>query len=346
MMNDQDIILKVKNLNVRFRVGDDKIHIVKDVSFDVKRGQTVAVVGESGCGKSVTMGAILRLLDRKAEIQADEISFYEQKNDHAKKIYRIDQIKRSNGKEMNSLRGQRISMVFQDPMTSLDPVHRVGDQVMEVLRQHYKVSKKEAKKKIIELFRKLGISDPEKRFQCYPHELSGGMKQRIVIAIAIICNPDLIICDEPTTALDVTIQAQIIRLLMDLQKKLKNSIILITHNMGIVAEMATDVCVMYMGRIVEMGSKEEVFDNPRHPYTIALLKSVPVLDMEKEAELYSIPGVTPDPKSLIIGCEFADRCEYCCDECRKENIELRESGAKHFVRCIRDVSQLSNRGVC
>lgn len=333
-MNEKNIILKIRNLSTSFLSDNKEIHIVKNVSFDVKRGKTLAIVGESGCGKSVTMNSILKLLGRNAKTDADEIIFYEKQKNGTIKPHHINKIKKQNGKEMNYLRGQKISMVFQDPMSSLDPVYRVGDQVMEGLREHCKISKKEARKKTIEIFKKLGIPDPEKRMNCYPYEFSGGMKQRVVIAIALICNPDLIICDEPTTALDVTIQAQIMDILKELQEQMGISIVLITHNMGLVAQMASDVCVMYMGRIVEKGTSEEVFLNPRHPYTQALLKSVPVLGMANNKKLETIPGITPNPADLKEGCEFADRCMYCKDECRTGRISLYKENENHSVRCL------------
>ncbi len=333
-MAEKNVILEVRDLSVSFVADNRETRIVKNVSFDVKRGKTLAVVGESGCGKSVTMNGILRLLGRNAKMTAEKIAFYEKRPQGDMKVHHIHTFKKANGKEMNYLRGQKISMVFQDPMSSLDPVYRVGDQVMEALRQHNKISRGEARRKTVELFRKLGIPDPEKRMKCYPHEFSGGMKQRVVIAIAMICSPDLIICDEPTTALDVTIQAQIMDILRELQDTLGISIVMITHNMGLVAQMASEVCVMYMGRIVERGAVEDIFDHPRHPYTAALLRSVPVLGADGAARLETIPGVTPDPSELGEGCEFADRCGYCTEECRRGEIPEREAGSGHTVRCI------------
>lgn len=332
-MNDNHIILKVDNLSTKFVTDNKEVKIVKNVSFSVKRGKTLAVVGESGCGKSVTMNSIMRLLGKNVRIQADDIAFYEQKAEGDIQVHHINQFKKSNGKEMNYLRGYKMSMVFQDPMSSLNPVYKVGDQVMEGLRQHCKMSKKEAREKTLELFEKLGIPDPENRMNCYPYEFSGGMKQRVVIAIAIICNPDLIICDEPTTALDVTIQAQIMDILVELQEQMGISIILITHNMGLVAQAAHEVCVMYMGRIVEKGRVEDIFDDSRHPYTNALLKSVPVLGAAHK-KLETIPGATPDPEKLKEGCEFAERCSFCTQECLVGDIKEHKVKPDHMVRCI------------
>ena len=236
---------------------------------------------------------------------------------------------------MRALRGPDMSMVFQDPMSSLNPVYKVGDQVAEGLIQHTGMKKKEARQKVLEMFRKLGIPDPEERIDNYPHQFSGGMKQRVVIAIAMICNPELIICDEPTTALDVTIQAQIMELLKDLQVKEGKSIVLITHNMGLVAEMADEVCVMYMGRVVEFGSLEDVFDRTSHPYTKALLRSVPVLGLADGQKLETIPGSTPNPANLKPGCEFADRCPECTAACREKDIPTFEISPGHRVRCLK-----------
>ncbi len=226
-------------------------------------------------------------------------------------------------------------MVFQDPMSSLNPVYKVGAQVAEGLIQHTGMKKKEAEKKVLEMFRKLGIPDSETRINDYPHQFSGGMKQRVVIAIAMICNPEVIIADEPTTALDVTIQAQIMELMKELQIKDHKSIILITHNMGLVAEMADEVCVMYMGRVVEFGSLEDIFEKPSHPYTEALLRSVPVLGLAEGQELETIPGVTPNPADLGPGCEFAGRCPFCEQRCQKRDIPSFEISPGHYVRCLR-----------
>lgn len=334
-MKKNDIILDVRNLSTSFCSNKQKTNIVKNVSFQLRRGSCLAVVGESGCGKSVTVHSIVKLLPKNAILKSDGVYYYS-KTDNKKEIveYRLDTMK-NYGEEMRKLRGKEIGMVFQDPMSSLNPVHRVGDQVAENLLQHKKLSKKEALQEVVEMFRKLGIPDPERRVKEYPHQFSGGMKQRVVIAIAMICNPDIIIADEPTTALDVTIQAQIMELMKGLQVRDNKSIILITHNMGLVAEMADDVVVMYMGRVVEFGSLEDIFENPSHPYTKALLRSVPVLGMEEGQELETIPGSTPNPADIITGCEFADRCSECTEECRKKPISYYEISPGHKVRCIK-----------
>ncbi|MCD7908035.1 MAG: ABC transporter ATP-binding protein [Clostridium sp.] len=334
-MDNREIILNVEKLNTTFVSDRKKVRIVKDVSFQVKRGKTLAVVGESGCGKSVTMNSIMRFLGKNALVDAKNIQYNALKNGEVKE-YHLESVKDPNGPDMRALRGPDLAMVFQDPMSSLNPVYKVGDQVAEGLLQHNKgMTKKEAREKVLEMFKKLGIPDPEERIDCYPHQFSGGMKQRVVIAIAMICNPELIICDEPTTALDVTIQAQIMELLKDLQVNDGKSIILITHNMGLVAEMADEVCVMYMGRVVEFGSLEDVFDRTSHPYTRALLRSVPVLGLADGQKLETIPGATPNPSDLKGGCEFADRCPECIELCRRGTIPCYEVGPGHHVRCLK-----------
>lgn len=334
-MDTREIILDVRNLNTSFISDQKEIKIVKDVSFQLKRGKTLAVVGESGCGKSVTMNSIMRFTGKNAIVKADNIQYNALRGDKIEE-YHLEQIDKPNGAKMRALRGADLSMVFQDPMSSLNPVYKVGDQVAEGLLQHNKgMTKAQARERVLEMFKKLGIPDPEERINCYPHQFSGGMKQRVVIAIAMICNPELIICDEPTTALDVTIQAQIMDLLKELQIKEGKSIILITHNMGLVAEMADEVCVMYMGRVVEFGSLEDIFDRTSHPYTKALLRSVPVLGLANGQKLETIPGSTPNPADLKAGCEFADRCPECTDKCRGKVIPTYEVGKGHLVRCVK-----------
>ncbi|MDD7049578.1 MAG: ABC transporter ATP-binding protein [Lachnospiraceae bacterium] len=334
-MDNREIILKVEKLNTTFISDRKEIKIVKDVSFQMRRGTTLAVVGESGCGKSVTMNSIMRFMGKNAIVNAQNIQ-YNALCDGKVREYHLEKIKEANGSQMRALRGPELSMVFQDPMSSLNPVYKVGDQVAEGLLWHNKGMKKaEARQRVLEMFQKLGIPDPKERIDCYPHQFSGGMKQRVVIAIAMICNPKLIICDEPTTALDVTIQAQIMELLKELQVKEGKSIILITHNMGLVAEMADEVCVMYMGRIVEFGSLEDLFDRTSHPYTKALLRSVPVLGLGGGRKLETIPGVTPNPADLGEGCEFADRCQECVERCRKGRIPMFEITPGHRVRCLK-----------
>ena len=335
-MEQKDIVLDVKKLNTSFVSDGKTVRIVKDVSFQLKRGKTLAIVGESGCGKSVTVHSIVKLLPQNARFNAEQV-LYRQLDEKTGKITEFDISKMDpKGKEMRSLRGADLGMVFQDPMSSLNPVYKVGDQVAEALMEHNKgMKKKEALEKVLDMFRKLGIPDPEGRLQDFPHQFSGGMKQRVVIAIAMINNPEIIIADEPTTALDVTIQAQIMELMKELQLNFGKSIILITHNMGLVAEQADEVCVMYMGRIVEFGTLDQIFENPSHPYTQALLRSVPVLGLADDQKLETIPGATPNPATLGVGCEFADRCPECSEACKAKDVPAFEIEPGHRVRCVK-----------
>lgn len=329
-MLNKDIILDIKDLAVYFQYEKKILRAVDGVSFQVKSGKTLGLVGESGCGKSVTANTIVKLNPKSAQITKGSIEFHD--SDGEKVI--LSDLK-SGSKTMRDIRGKEISMIFQNPLASLNPVKSIGFQVMENLRQHEYLSKKEAEKRVIDLLESLGISDAKERFDEYPHQFSGGMKQRVMIAIAMICNPRLLIADEPTTALDVTIQAQIMELMKNLQKRFGTSIILITHNMGLVADMADDIAVMYMGKIVEKGSKEQVFNEPGHPYTQALLKSVPVLGMGSHKRLEPIRGSTPDLLNMHEGCEFMPRCDYCTEKCKTLPPEI-NIGNSHFVRCWKE----------
>ncbi|MDO5047544.1 MAG: ABC transporter ATP-binding protein [Anaerococcus sp.] len=323
-------IIELRNLSTEFKVGKNTIRIVKNVSLDVKKGQILSIVGESGSGKSVTVNSMVNLLPKNGRISSGKSIF---KSKSLNDINILDQ--KPYGKTMRKLRGLEIGMIFQDPMQSLNPVYTVGYQIIENIREHRKISKDEARKIGIEMLRKLGIPEPESRFDNYPHQFSGGMKQRAMIAIAMVNNPDLLIADEPTTALDVTIQAQIMDLMKEMRDKEAKSVILITHNMGLVAEVADQVAVMYMGRIVEYGEVEDIFKNPSHPYTRALLKSVPIPGMDRNEKLATIPGETPDPQSYVKGCEFKSRCKYATEECGKRDIPLYRVEANHLARCIR-----------
>ena len=336
MSNEKrDAVLSVRKLNTSFISDRKEVRIVKDVSFDLRRGTTLAIVGESGCGKSVTVHSIVKLTPRNARVTSEAVTYNELRGDGTVVPHELSSLE-PYGKEMRSLRGPHVGMVFQDPMSSLNPVYRVGAQVAENLLEHNKgMKKQEAMERVLRMFRELGIPDPENRINDYPFQFSGGMKQRVVIALAMICDPEIIIADEPTTALDVTIQAQIMDLMKGLQVNKGKSIILITHNMGLVAEMADDVCVMYMGRVVEFGSIEAVFNRPSHPYTAALLRSVPVLGLKEGQELETIPGATPNPAQLGEGCEFAERCAYCTERCRRGRIPAFEIEPGHRVRCLR-----------
>lgn len=322
-------ILRVKNLQTKFKVGKRTVNAVNGVSYTLKRGKTLGVVGESGCGKSVTAHSVLQLLPKNGAITGGEVEYIRKDGT----VVRLDQMKPKDS-NIRKIRGKEIAMIFQDPMSTLNPVYTVGSQIMENLRHHEKLSKKEARERILQLLQDLGIPDPEARIDEYPHQFSGGMKQRIMIAIAMICKPDILIADEPTTALDVTIQAQILELMRQIQKERGTSVILITHNMGIIAENCDDVAVMYMGRIVEFGTLEQVFSNPLHPYTQMLMRSVPVLGMNKDIELETIPGTTPDASTVFEGCEFANRCAKAKPSCfgRFPVDTVLEDG--HRVRCL------------
>jgi peptide/nickel transport system ATP-binding protein len=324
---NRDIILSINNLHTFFKVGRNFVKAVNGVNLDVKKGRTLGLVGESGCGKSVTAHSIMQLLPKTGHIVDGSVKYRNSED----KIIELSSLKKS-GKEMRSIRGHEIGMIFQDPMASLNPVYTVGAQITEGLLEHEKLSKKEALDRAIEITTTLGIPMAQKRINDYPHQFSGGMKQRVIIAIAMICNPSLLIADEPTTALDVTIQAQILELMQEMQQQNNTSIILITHNMGIVAEAADDIAVMYMGKIVEYGTIRQVFSAPAHPYTKALLKSVPVLGIGKKKRLEPIRGNTPDPSDMPEGCEFALRCDYVTEKCKVAPSDITlEDG--HRVRC-------------
>lgn len=322
-------ILELDKVNVSFNVEGNQIHILRDVSLNVPRGSFLCVVGESGCGKSVTAQAIVQLLPDNGRITSGKITFNNQKD--SIELNKLEKF----GSQMRGIRGAQIGMIFQDTLSSLNPAHKVGRQVAEGLRQHARVSKDQARTRVVELFRKLGISDAPRRYDAYPHEFSGGMRQRVMIAVATICEPDLVIADEPTTALDVTIQAQIMTLLKDLQEKAGKTFILITHNMALVSEVADHVAVMYLGRVVEYGTTEQVLRTPRHPYTRALLESVPTLDADKDLKLKTIVGQTPAPSDVPTGCEFAGRCPYVIDRCKTEQVSMRLLDNGHDVRCLR-----------
>lgn len=329
MANSAENILELKDVNVSFAVESERLHILRDVSLSLPRGSFLCVVGESGCGKSVTAQAIVQLLPDNGGVDSGQILFRD-----GNELVEINKLEKF-GTQMRGIRGAKIGMIFQDTLSSLNPAHKVGRQVAEALTQHMNLSKVEARVKVVELFRKLGIPDPERRYDAYPHEFSGGMRQRVMIAIATVCEPELVIADEPTTALDVTIQAQIMTLLKDLQKSAGKTFILITHNMALVSEVADHVAVMYLGRIVEYGTVAQVLRNPRHPYTQALLQSVPSLEANKDVELKTVEGQTPSPADVTQGCEFAGRCAFAVDACRSEIIELKVFSDNHQVRCAR-----------
>ncbi len=319
-------LLEVRNLKTFFSTRRGEIRSVDDVSFTLEQGETLSLVGESGCGKSVTALSIMRLVSPPGRIVGGEI-FYEGRD-----------LLRFGEAEMRAIRGDDVAMIFQDPMTSLNPVYTVGDQIAEAIRLHLNVSKKEAWNQAVEGMRDVAIPAPEARAGSYPHEMSGGMRQRVMIAMALACDPKLLIADEPTTALDVTIQAQILELLTELREKRNLALLLITHDLGVVAETSDRVAVMYAGKIVEEASARELFNRPRHPYTEGLLRAVPRLDestAEKKRRLRTIEGVVPNPLNLPSGCRFAPRCEHVRDKCREGEIPLIDLGAGHSSRCIR-----------
>ena len=307
-MEEKELILSVKDLNISFKTDNGSVKAVRGVNFDLHKGETIAIVGESGSGKSVTNKAIMGLLASNAVVEEGSI-YYTWNDEYTDEKKEVDLLKLTEEEMQKEIRGRKIAMVFQDPMTSLDPTMTIGKQIMEPMIIHYKKSKDEARKEAIELLKLVGITDAERRMKNYPHQLSGGMRQRIVIAIALSCSPYVLICDEPTTALDVTIQAKILKLIQDIQKKKDLSVIYITHDLGVVAKVADYINVMYAGKIVETGTTEEVFYDPRHPYTWGLLSAMP--DMTTHADmLYTIPGTPPNLAHEIKGDAFARRNEF------------------------------------
>ena len=317
-------LLEVKNLVTQFKVDKNKlISAVDNSSFDLQNGETLAIVGESGSGKSVTALSIMGLVPNPpGHIAGGEIVFEGR-----------DLLKLSKG-EMRSIRGNRISMIFQEPMTSLNPVYTIGQQITESIRLHMHLSRKDAEARAVELLRKVQIPDAEKRLNTYPHQLSGGMRQRVMICMALSGAPKLLIADEPTTALDVTIQAQILDLIRSLRKSEGTSVLFITHDLGVVAEIAQRAIVMYAGSIMEMGKVSEMFRSPRHPYTRGLLGAIPKLATPHGQELYTIPGIVPDLSMLPKGCVFSTRCEHCTEICKQKRPPLRETEDGRRVRCF------------
>lgn len=322
-MNEQNTILAVKNLKVSYHTYAGEVKSVRGVSFDLKRGEALAIVGESGCGKSVTAKSIMGLIKGpQGEIKEGSEILYNDVN-----------ILNYNKKEWQSYKGGECAMIFQDALASLNPTMRVGKQIMENLMAHKNMTKKEAEVEAINMLRLVGIPEPEKRVKQYPHEFSGGMRQRVMIAIAFACDPKLLICDEPTTALDVTIQGQILDIIKELQKKNNTAVIMITHDLGVVANIAQNIAVMYSGMIVESGKCEDIFYRPRHPYTWALIQSVPRLDLENKQVLATIPGAPPDLLNPPVGCPFSTRCQYCMQICKEEVPEKTEFGDGHYAAC-------------
>nr|WP_206529470.1 ABC transporter ATP-binding protein [Brevibacillus sp. SYP-B805] len=308
-------------MQTHFFTDRGQIPAVDGIDIIVRQGEILGIVGESGCGKSVTSLSVMRLVPNPpGKIVGGSIKF------------KGEDLVTASEKRMREIRGNEIAMIFQEPMTSLNPVYTIGNQIGEAIRLHMKASKKEARERSIEMLKKVGIPRAEAIVDEYPHQLSGGMRQRVMIAMAMACNPELLIADEPTTALDVTIQAQILDLMRHLNKESQTAIMMITHDLGVVAEMCHRVVVMYAGNIVEEGDVRTILKNPKHPYTIGLLNSIPKLEETKE-RLYSIPGNVPIPGSLTVGCRFAPRCEHATDQCRAQMPELKTVGEGHRSRC-------------
>lgn len=314
--------LQVEHLCTSFFTQNGEVKAVNDVSITVPKRSIIGIVGESGCGKSMTARSIIRLLKYPGKIVSGSVRLA------GKELTTLSE------RDMADVRGEEISMIFQEPMTSLNPVVKVGKQVREVVMLHRKVRAKEARAEVLRIFEKVGISEPERRYECYPHELSGGLRQRVMIAMAMICRPKLIIADEPTTALDVTVEAQILQLMKGLRDEIGTSIILISHNLGVIAQVCDYVYVMYAGRVVEQAETFELFDHPSHPYTRGLMNAVASLEGES-AQLDTIPGVVPNLLHLPDGCSFSPRCDRCCEDCLHSAPEFAEIAPGHFARCIK-----------
>ncbi|MFJ8234973.1 ABC transporter ATP-binding protein [Ureibacillus sp. NPDC094379] len=315
-------LLEVNELSTFFNTERGRVQALRNISFHVEKGEVLGIVGESGCGKSVTSQSILRLYDEKHLVEYNGTISFEEQN-----LLQLPM------KEMQHIRGNNISMIFQDPLSSLDPVYTIGTQIMQVLRIHKKISKKEALARAIDLLRLTGIPSPEKRVHQYPHQLSGGMQQRVMIAIALACEPKLLIADEPTTALDVTIQAQILELILELNQKMHMGIMLITHDLGVVAELCTRVIVMYLGQVVEEADVKSLFKNPLHPYTKGLIQSIPQIDGDRSEDLYVIKGNVPSLENAPKGCGFSTRCPFATEKCHQENPILTNHNDQQKVRC-------------
>ncbi len=319
-----DTLLEVKNLRTQYKTDDGTIYPVDNVSFRVQKGQTLGIVGESGCGKSQTALSIMRLIQKPGLIESGDV------------LFKGESLLKKSDAEMKKILGHQMAMIFQEPMTSLNPVFTIGDQIEESIRLHKtELSRAEIKSRAIDMLKLVGIPAPEKRYSEYPHQLSGGMRQRVMIAMAMSCNPQLLIADEPTTALDVTIQAQILDLMRKVQKEFNAGMILITHDLGVVAEMCQEVLVMYSGKVVEYGSVEDIFYRPRHPYTKGLLRSIPHFETgDRLKKLETIPGLVPNLYKLPKGCRFQDRCNSVTDTCRQQEPQLENLRGIHRVACF------------
>ena len=322
-MVGDEIILEVKNLVTAFDTEGGRIRAVDDVSFHIKKQQTLGIVGESGCGKSVTALSIMRLLPKPTGII-----------ESGRILLNGSDLVQLPAERMHEIRGKRISMVFQEPMTSLNPVHKIGKQVGEVYRLHFsEMSESEIRQNSLELLQKVGIPEPEQRMEEYPHQISGGMRQRVMIALALACKPDILIADEPTTALDVTIQAQILDLMQNLQSETGMAVMVITHDLGVIAETCQDVVVMYAGKVAETASAVELFKNPKHPYTQGLLDSIPRLETPRKTKLNIIKGIVPSLYELPSGCRFRNRCPHAMDICAGDPPPMISVGTDHFAAC-------------
>ena len=332
--NATDTLVDIRGLKTHFPLDEGMVKAVDGVDFIIRRDRTLCVVGESGCGKSVTARSILQIVDKPGRIVEGSILFYRRRDDGSEEVMDLAKMD-PYGRQLRDIRGKEISMIFQEPMTSLSPVHTIGKQIVEAIRLHMPLSKLEAKERAIELLRHVGIPQPDQRIDDYPFQLSGGMRQRAMIAMALSCNPSLLIADEPTTAVDVTTQAQILELMAALQEEYGMAIMLITHDLGVVAETADDVVVMYLGTVAEQGSVEQIFFEPKHPYTKALLRSIPTMTRRAQGRLDSIQGMVPDPFNRPEGCPFHTRCEEkihgLCDRVSPPRVVL-ENGSE--VRCL------------
>ena len=336
-MKDENNILEIDDLHTYFFTDQGVVKAVNGVSFNIPKNKTVGIVGESGCGKSVTSMSVMRLLQGPTgQIYSGAIRFAAED-----KTYDIAQMPMS---EIHRIRGKEIAMIFQEPMTSLNPIFTIGDQLDEVTYIHNpEATAEQAQARSLEMLRLVGIAAPERVYNSYPHELSGGMRQRVMISMALVCNPRLIIADEPTTALDVTIQAQILDLLRDLKDKINGSIMLITHDLGVIAEMADYVVVMYAGKVIEMGTVQEIFKNPMHPYTIGLQKSKPTMQSDSDV-LFNIPGNVPNPINMPTHCYFKERCDRACDKCGGDYPDMIRVSPTHYVSCHLYTKEEPNNG--
>jgi peptide/nickel transport system ATP-binding protein len=333
-IRQKEPLIAVRDLKVYFYLDEGTVPALESVSFDIGRGRTMGMVGESGCGKSVTSQAIMRIVPAPGEIVGGRVTYYRNRNNGHVETVDITALD-PRGPEVRSIRGNEIAVVFQEPMTSLSPVHSIGDQIMEAIILHQKVDKVAARHKAIEMLDRVGFPQPELRVSAYPHELSGGLRQRAVVAMALSCQPALLIADEPTTALDVTTEAQILELMRDLQDQFGMAIMFITHDLGVIAEMADDVVVMYLGRDVELAPVDDIFYDPHHPYTQALLRSIPRIGHKTGGMLHVIRGAVPDPYNIPKGCPFHPRCDKFMPGVCDQDVEVPKIAMKpnHSVRC-------------